>query len=421
MILQLGKTRWYLGMQWNAFDTAPNFSEIKTEAQHYRANLYALRISELAVQAGFAYDHDGDLTKKSNKTFSLAARLASAVAEPWFGIFQLSDGVYWYIAVRDGYSILPDGDIIGTAQEIDEVRSAHAGFKDWKSVEGDLTALNELLANIGQREATGIVAKSKLVPVNAIGVSKALPWKGVTIGLVCAGLVGGGVYWQALQKEEQARIHAAQVLAAKQQKLADQALAPLYAPMPDSWLTACKDVIYALPLTKSGWRLAAVDCQNSEALAQWKLAPGATVKNRPEGALSSDGTSISQTLPLSFGVGPTPAAGQNSRSIDPPGTLQSNLLALRFIAQSTGMSLELTTPTDAAANALPGQINQMAQQVSNAASQVKQLQKQSFTLVSSTAPFSIDFSSVPGMRMTHLSSSLADSAGYKLEGMVYGY
>jgi len=115
------------------------------------------------------------------------------------------------------------------------------------------------------------------------------------------------------------------------------------------------------------------------------------------------------------------SAGQNSPSIEPPGTLQSNLLALRFIAQSTGMSLELTTQTDTAANALPGQINQMAQQVNNAASQVKPLQKQSFTLVSSTAPFSIDFSSVPGMRMTHLSSSLVDSSGYKLEGMVYGY
>ena len=417
MILQLGKTRWYLGMHWNAFDTAPNFSEIKTEAQHYGANLYALRVSELAVQAGFAYDSDGALTKKSNKTFSLAARLASAVAEPWFGIFQLGDGVYWYIAVRDGYSILPDGDIIGTAQEIDEVRSAHAGFKDWKSVEGDLSALNELLANIAQREATGIVAKSKLVTVNVIEASKALPWKGVTIGLVCAGLVGGGFYWHALQKEEQARIHAAQVLAVQQQKMADQALAPLNAPMPNSWLTACKAVVYALPLTKSGWKLVGIDCQNNEALAQWKLAPGATVKNRPEGALSNDGANISQLLPLSFGV----SAGQNSPSIEPPGTLQSNLLALRFIAQSTGMSLELTTPTDTAANALPGQINQMAQQVNNAASQVKPLQKQSFTLVSSTAPFSIDFSSVPGMRMTHLSSSLVDSAGYKLEGMVYGY
>ena len=421
MILQLGKTRWYLGMQWNAFDTAPNFSEIKAEAQHYGANLYALRISELAVQAGFAYDRDGNLSKKSNKTYSLAARLASAVAEPWFGMFHLGDGVYWYIAVRDGYSILPDGDIIGTAQEIDEVRSAHAGFKDWKSVEGDLSALNELLANIAQREATGVVAKSKPVPVNVIGVSKALPWRGITVGLVCAGLVGGGFYWHALQKEEQARIHAAQALAAQQQKLADQALAPLHAPMPNHWLTACKDAIYALPLTKSGWRLASVDCQNSEALAQWKLAPGATVKSRPEGALSSDGTSISQILPLSFGVSATSATGQNGSSIEPPGTLQSNLLALRFIAQSTGMSLELTTPTDTAANSLPGQISQVAQQVSNAASQVKQLQKQSFTLVSATAPFSIDFTSVPGMRMNHLTSSLVDSAGYKLEGMVYGY
>lgn len=421
MILQLGKTRWYLGMQWNAFDTAPNFSEIKTEAQHYGANLYALRISELAVQAGFAYDGDGALAKKPNKTYSLAARLASAVAEPWFGMFHLGDGVYWYIAVRDGYSILPDGDIIGTAQEIDEVRSAHAGFKDWKSVEGDLSALNELLANIGQREATGVVAKSKIVPVNAIGVSKALPWRGITIGLVCAGVVGGGFYWHALQKEEQARLHAAQVQAAQQQKMADQALAPLYAPMPNRWLSACQEVVYSLPITNFGWKLVGVDCQNSEALAQWKLAPGATVKNRPEGALSNDGANISQTLPLSFAVSPAATAGPNSVSIEPPGTLQANLLALRFIAQSTGMSLELTTPTDTATNTLPGQINQMAQQVSNAASSVKQLQKQSFTLVSFTAPFAIDFSSVPGMRMSHLSSSLVDSAGYKLEGMVYGY
>jgi Pilin accessory protein (PilO) len=417
MILQLGKTRWYLGMQWNAFDTAPNFSEIKAEVVHYGANLYALRVSELAVQAGFAYDQNASLSKNSNKSYSLAARLASAVAEPWFGMFHLGNGVYWYIAVRDGYSILPDGDMVGTAEEIDEVRAAHAGFKDWKSVEGELDALNELLANIAQREGAGTVAKSKLVSVNAIGASKTLPWKGVAIGMVCAGLVGGGLYWQAVQKEEQARIYAAQVLATQQQKMVDQALAPLATPMPNSWLIACKEAVYALPLTKSGWKLVGIDCQNNEALAQWKLAPGATVKNRPEGVLSNDGNNISQLLPLSFGV----SAGQNSPSIEPPGTLESNLLALRFIAQSTGMSLEITAPTDSAANTLPGQISQVAQQVSSSASQVKQLQKQSFVLISAAAPFSMDFSSIPGMRISKLSSSLVDSAGYKLEGMVYGY
>ena len=417
MILQLGKTRWYLGMQWNAFDTAPNFSEIKTEAAHYGANLYALRVSELAVQAGFAYDQDASLSKKSNKAYSLAARLASAVAEPWFGMFHLGNGVYWYIAVRDGYSILPDGDMVGTAEEIDEVRSAHAGFKDWKSVEGELDALNELLANITQREGAGTVAKAKPVSVNAIGASKALPWKGVAIGMVCAGLVGGGLYWQAVQKEEQVRIDAAQLLATQQQKMLDQALAPLATPMPNSWLAACKETLFSLPLTQSAWQLVGVDCQNSEAGAQWKVAPGATVRNRPDGALSSDGSSVSQTLPLSF----KPNTAEGSPSIESPGTLQSNLLALRFIAQSTGMSLEITAPTDSAANTLPGQISQVAQQVSNSTSQVKQLQKQSYVLISITSPFSMDFASAPGMRISKLSSSLVDSAGYKLEGMVYGY
>lgn len=409
MELLIGKTRWYLGMHWNAFDTAPSFGEIRSEAEHLGANRYALRVSELAVQAGFAKDHFQQDSKLRGKSYSLAARLANAVAEPWFGVFHLGDGNYWYIAVRDGYSILPDGDVIGTSDEIELVRDSHSGFSDWKIVKGDLQTLEELLGTISEQESSGAIPKSKLVVVNQLGVRAQVPWRRIALGVSVSSLIGGALYWQALQNEQKARLIAEQTRISQAQAQASQVLAPLAAPLPNDWLKACKEKLLPLPLAQYAWKLSQVGCADRNALVQWKLTPGATVKEMPEGVLNQDGSQVDQTIELSLGV--------NTLPVQLPGALEGNLLNLRFIAQSTGMDLQLASPADNLGTPLPGQTNVGAVLGNQAA---KALPKQSFTLTSKVAPFAIDFSTVPGMRITKLNSSLGDADGWKLEGTVYG-
>ena len=440
MILQLGKTRWYLGMIWNGFDTAPTSTQIKEEAAHYGAKHYALRISDLATQAGFSQGADlneGGFFSQfthSGKTFSLAARLASAVAEPWFGVFDLGNGQYWYIAVRDGYSILPDGDLVGSREQIDEVRDVHAGFNDWRQVEGDVASLEELLAKITAQEDEGSAPKTALVRIRSLGSSASthlgiripLSWKVVSLVLASLGLMGAAWYWQQLQAAEQERQKVVQERAAQAQKLANQVLAPLAFPPPNLWLSACKEILFALPLSSQAWQLASLSCVNDQALVQWRLAPGATVKERPQGMLNSDGSQISQSIalaglkspPTSLDSVSPDSTGNAIARITQPGALETNLLALRFIAQSTGMELQLASQVDQPGSALPGQASPVVMSAGNLA--LKALPKRSFVLTSKVAPFAIDFSSVPGMRITKMNSSLNESDGWKVEGTVYG-
>lgn len=419
MNLQIGKLHWHLGMHWNAFESAPSLSEIKVEADHFSANQYALRVSDLATQVGFSYELASS-SKEGGKTYSLAARLANAVAEPWFGIFHLEDDRYWYIAVRDGYSILPDGDLVGTLDEIDRVRDTHASFKDWTKVEGDRETLEALLATIAQQESSGATPKSKLVRVNFLSTKARLPWKWFLIGACIFSLLGATLLWQKFHNEQVAQraARAAQIAAAK--NLANQALAPLAQPTANTWLEACKVPLFALPLSQFAWQLVQVSCVGSEALAQWKLAPGATVKNRPYGILNDDDTAVTQTMALQFATNGQSAQTQTLA----PGTLDQNVLSLRFIAQSTGMSLEFHHFAQAPVPVLPGQAYQAInsdEQVTNTVSIPTPLKNNAFVLISKVAPFTIDFSSVPGMRINKLSTNLLDDVGYKIEGMVYGY
>lgn len=425
MILQLGKNRWFLGLRWDAFDTPPTFSDIKAEAQLLAANHYALRISDLAVQVGYCSIEQDQPRQKGSKAYSLAARLANAVAEPWFGIFDLGDNQFWYIAVRDGFSILPDGDIVGTIEQIEHARDAHAGFNDWKSLEGNLDTLNELLGNIGTRENSGELAKAKLVPVVPIKSQGTIYRKSLLFSLATAAIIGLTYYAWHLHELEASRKMAAAQEAAKARALASQTLAPLMKPTANQWLSACQGQLFLAPLSKFAWQLSRASCTESAAQLTWKLAAGATVGMRPEGVLNTDGTLISQSINLIFDE----AAKVSAQNPITPGALAENLLALRQIAQSSGLSLELVA-SNGPSNNLPGQIAQLPDQLSTQASQVlnsagiavnKPLQKQSFSITSSVAPFAIDFSSVPGMRVSSLNTNLADSSGWKLEGTIYGY
>src|SRR3546814_18540306 len=68
--------------------------------------------SGLATQAGFA-SVTGNEIKLYKGAYSLAAVLADRFGEPsWIGVFELDDGNYVLIAVKDG-SITPGYDVVG--------------------------------------------------------------------------------------------------------------------------------------------------------------------------------------------------------------------------------------------------------------------------------------------------------------------
>ena len=61
--------------------------------------------------------------------YSLAAIVASTHKQPWEGVFKIADNLWWYIAVRNDHSILPEGDIVGTMEQITAARN-HNNYDD---------------------------------------------------------------------------------------------------------------------------------------------------------------------------------------------------------------------------------------------------------------------------------------------------
>lgn len=415
MILTIGKTNWLLGMHWDAFDTAPSIGEIKNEARSLGANMYALRISDLAVQAGYFSDQDSLKGKRNKRLFSLAARLAAAVAEPWFGVFDLGNGLYWYIAVRDGYSILPDGDVVGGHEDIESARTNHAGFNDWEKIEGDIGTIESLLEEIARQERAAGIKKVKLVPVEYFGQKTIAyaKWAALASGVFV--VAGGALFWHYENEKEQARLATERQRALAVAQEQSKALAPLASPLPNAWLSACKEVLFATPIVQAAWQLASVSCHSSAATLEWKLAAGATVKNRPEGVLSPDGALITQSIALDS------TKLVNAAPVASPGLLAENQDGLRFIAQSTGMTLELVAAQEQGAN-LPGQVNVAVNVVGDAmAGSPKKLRNQAFRLINKSSPFAIDFDSVNSLRLTKVTSNLTGDKGWEVEGVVYGF
>ncbi|MBU3595095.1 type 4b pilus protein PilO2 [Polynucleobacter sp. 86C-FISCH] len=412
MILQFKKTQWMLGMQWQAFDAKPTTQEIKAEANHFGALAYGLRFAELSTQVGFSDESLVDSGKKffRPKVYSLAAKLAHANMEPWYGIFNLGNGRYWYLAVRDGYSILPDGDVVGTQEEIEQIRNLHASFSDWNVSEGDLEYLEALLDQTIEKESRHEIPKAKLVPIKNIArnIKVRLP---LLIGVLTLCMLSAGIaYWQVKESERVAHEQALKLRAEQDRATKLKALAPLNQPLPNQWLEACKAKLFNLPLNQYGWRLGSVSCQDATFSASWKIAPGATVKDRPEGVLNADGTEVLHTASLEF------AGDQQSEKTLNPSGLTENALKLRFIAQSLGLTMELGNSNNSQAAPLPGQTSGP----NSITPAIAGLQKTSFVITSKTSPFAIDFSEVPGMRIQRLSSSLTDDQGFKLEGVIYG-
>lgn len=394
--VQIGKRRWLVGMTWSSFEDTPNRAELKEDALRLGASWVCVRIGESAIQAGFC-EPIGN-AKHPSKIYSLAAMLADSREQPWLGIFKIEEGVWWYIAVRDGHAILPDGDVIGGEAEIHAARDRHSGYTDWKYIEGDIGLLEEFIKDID----------AKPTPVRSLsgGNLPGIPLMVSAVVLLSA--LGGGYWWwhQKQQAEEQARIVAmakmrAQMIAGQQVVVAPSPL--LTTPEPNDWLAACGNAVLALPLSQKGWALDQVSCDLTSASIRWVRKDGATVANKPEGNLSPEGDKVDQVIPLS---------GLNAQGSNNAVDLPSAKLALRAWAQAANFTLAMNEA--APAPALPGATSGLAQGNAGVPAPAPQA---SIKLDITVAPFGMNMSSIPGFRLTSLEST---NTGWSLKGVLYG-
>jgi len=388
-IIELAKRRWLVGLSWSSYEAAPSMSEIKEDAERLKSSWYCIRSNESVVQGGFCEPVYGK--KRPSGLSSLAAKLADSHEQPWIGVFQLDENVWWYIAIRDGHAILPDGDLIGTAEEIRQARQNHAGYADWQYVEGDRVFLEDLVQGI----------KAKPSAIKTLERRNFSPIPLVAFAVFVLAASGGGYYWWTVQQQKEVT-RLAEVKRIRDAAIAGNSavvapLSPLLSiPDKSSWLKACSEKIQPLPLVLMGWELSKVACAGESVNADWTRGQGATVALKPEGELASDGETVHQVIPLELTM----------LGLDDANDLVQAKIALRAWAQKAGFVLTLIEQAPVAA--LPGA------EVVAAPMQLKT----DFRLELSVSPFALNFPAIPGLRLL----SIAPSDGnWTVLGVIYGH
>ena len=359
-VITIGKKRYIVGLSWRSFDHVQKIGALREMGKTMfpdeqgdplgllpakGAQWYAMRpVSEEIVQAGFCRKPDG--VKSTSGLIALAPLVASVRMQPWLGIYKVAEGLWWYIAVRDGHTILPDGDAIGDEPFILALREQHSGFGDWNYINGQLEDLENLIEESEEKP-------SKVLPLNGA----AIPSYYIAAGVGVAIAAGGALWWtnhrQAQEAERQRQAALARARAEMQhKKIIEQSKAapsPLsIEPMPDEWLAACYLSSRSIPVSKDGWVLKSYECnaETNSVAAVWHREEGATVAHRPGGALSADGDAVYATLPI---LKPLDAGHDSGGQMD---TEREELLAW---SQSIGVKTTLTIPDVTVAKSLPGQ------------------------------------------------------------------
>ncbi|WP_321959256.1 type 4b pilus protein PilO2 [Burkholderia cenocepacia] len=242
------------------------------------------------VQVGQGQPIEG---RKAGAFRSLAATIADAHPQPWVGRFRLEDGREWLIAVHEEHGILPDGDLIGSVEEIDLAIGRFGAESEWTQVSGTIDDLADLVrgarATAPLRDFTASAWRRWAVPV--LGVAT----------LAAAGGVALYLHARQVDLEEQARSAQDKV---REMKLAAKAQAARLA-LPwngeagaDAVIGECGKAWNAQDFARLGWVVSSWTCMTSAAhvttSVSWRRAGG--LASDAPGILDADGEGSVEVL-----------------------------------------------------------------------------------------------------------------------------
>jgi hypothetical protein len=406
-IVSISGKKWLLGMRWRSYESAPDRADIESDAEVMDADWIARRVGEEAIQVGYCSAFGSGWPRG---IYSLAALLADSHKVPWAGAFDLGNGLYWYISVRDNYQMMPDGDVVGTLEDIQTVRTEHASLEDFNHVEGTLEQLEELIDR----------AKAKKTALESLTSSRVSPPMMIAVACALAVLVGGYFgysHYQNVQEQKRQALMRQEIM--KNALAAQQAAAPdlqrILRSKPDSdvWLAACRSAVYRQPLWVNGWQLKGFNCSADSLTTTWKRGPEATIAYTPPGAVASaDGDSATVRTPLPF-----PADVHGS---DDAASLREAETHLILWAQQHAIRINLS----ATAVSPPPKTNMSKGEAALGLQPPTPIPQATVSFSVPAAPFALSFAEVPGFRFTEV--SLDDVTGadssklWKISGVVYG-
>ncbi|WUR13047.1 type 4b pilus protein PilO2 [[Empedobacter] haloabium] len=284
-ITQIGKHRFVCGLFWQSLSRP---RELQREAadlgKKIASDLVVVRRDQSTAQAGFAQSSEGatralySLGAAVSKTLALEGAWYDGLQQPvhnWLGALKLADGQWAYFAVRDA-NFLPNGDFVGSKEEVLDRLHADYALGGWNVVIGDAELENQGFHNFNARDLDSLLPRRKdgsvrlhswwrLRQINA----RRSPWALIGAGAAVAAVGGAALYYQAWQARQEALRQEEAIMAQRRvlQQQAVQVKPWATLPAPATALRACADGLGEL--TPGGWLLDEYVCERDQLRHAW--------------------------------------------------------------------------------------------------------------------------------------------------------
>lgn len=247
----------------------------------------------------FGYAESPESLSRPASHPALAAAAADIREEPWVGMFCLDEAedLWWLVAVTEGQSIIPNGDVVGTREEIEAARLKIQGLRPWTFEEGDL---NDLAALLTLPRGPG--APKHLSRAHAF-VWRPAWWQVALVVLILAALAVAHVTESRLEREAAARAARArhlQMLALRRKMSLAHYEAVHAKPWrlmatPSGFERRCLRVLSSTPADFAGWAPDKITCDGRGGVTWvWTRDPWGTLRSAPPGAVGANGDQVTE-------------------------------------------------------------------------------------------------------------------------------
>lgn len=310
-VLQVNGKRFAAGLWWTKIQNITSAKKEMLEIGRAEGQNLGTLYSGLELQAGFVAAPANEV-KAFEGAWALASVLATKLGQSWLGVFDLGDGNFALVAVRDG-QIVPGSDAVG---DYDTIRLTLGDVASMQSDWGTLYLTDERFvhlfddAKISGRSLSDILSDKrwdKKLKLQSLvgGANPALLAAGALAALAVLGFLGfqwysshqADVELERIQAEDAARLSKqAQDERAKALALVDErTVKPHWPAMPpaSAVLAACRESMFRMPMGLGGWVLSEITCDAN--------ATGATYLRR-DGATMLDFQSAAESLRTARGI-----------------------------------------------------------------------------------------------------------------------
>jgi hypothetical protein len=322
-IIQIERQRFICGLFWQSLSRRHELQKEAVElAKKLNFDLMVMRVDRGVAAVGFANAREGAQTGLT----SLGVLVSKAVAQQgafyegrqqpapnWLGAFRLPDDRWAYFAVRDG-AFLPNGDWIGTRDEVFERLNSDYGLGGWNAVIGDSEVEAMGFHNFYPRRIEDMLSKrhgrlhlpgwARLRPV----MRRLSPRLAAVAGGVAVILLGAFLWMQhhraIVEAEQERQMALARALLHRGQQHDQMLVHPWAAlPVPAQFARACLQ--HFTDLAPGGWELERYTCEPGGVDYQWSRS-GSNVSllldREPLAQLDRSGEHASLSRPFPMGA-----------------------------------------------------------------------------------------------------------------------